>query len=243
MKKTTKFDIHCHVLPHLDDGAADVRETLEMIQMAVEQGVTGVIATPHCSRRFTKADPKTVRGYCTKLEAAVREKMQREFRIFPGQEILYADEVPEKLKKGEMLTLADSSYVLLEFMPDAAYTYLFSAVRRMLACNYWPVLAHVERYGALREKGRLEELIDMGAYIQMNYRSIGRPWYEDTARWCRSMLKQGNVHFLATDMHNTGSRSPDTSKAESWMHKHLEERYLNEICSLNAERIFNHTRI
>lgn len=169
--------------------------------------------------------------------------MHKDFRIYPGQEILYSDEVPDKLKSGQVLTLADSDYVLLEFMPDVRYSYLFGAVRRIIADGYRPVLAHVERYETLREKGRVEELKEMGACIQMNYRGIGGRWYDETARWCHLQLKKQNVHFLGTDMHNIRSRSPDTLKAEIWMQKHLPDRYINEICSLNARSILKNKRI
>ena len=74
--------------------------------------------------------------------------------------------------------------------------------------HYRPVIAHIERYGALREKGRVEELTEIGALMQMNYRRIGGKWYEETTRWCRKMLKDEKIHFLATDMHNTKARKP-----------------------------------
>lgn len=243
MKKMTKIDIHCHILPGLDDGARDVPETVTMVQMAVNQGIQGVIVTPHHSAGFTKATPEIIRAYCAKLEAAFQKKIHENFRFFPGQELLYSDNTLEKLKKGQVLTLADSNYVLLEFLPDVNYSYLFTAIRRMTADNYRPVLAHAERYGVLRVKGRMDEVIEAGAYIQMNYRSIGGTWYNETTRWCRSMLKQQKVHFLGTDMHNDSSRCPETAKAEIWMQKHLSEDYLQRICFSNAESILKNIRI
>lgn len=238
-----KFDIHCHVLPWLDDGSSSVPETLKMVQMAASQGFDGLIVTPHHSHHFQRATPELTRSYCRKLETAIQARIKKDFRLYPGQEIMYYDGALEDLENGRVLTLAGSRYVLLEFMPEINYSYLFTAVRRMTAANYLPVLAHVERYEALRAEGRLEELISIGAYAQMNYRSIGGRWYNDTARWCREMLESGNIHFLGTDMHNAGHRAPDTEKAEKWMRKNLNGKYIKQLCFSNAQCILENIRI
>ena len=147
------------------------------------------------------------------------------------------------LKNGELLTMAGSHYVLVEFMINMGYSDIFRAVRNLLARNYWPILAHAERYPAVRDSDRLEELIDMGAYIQLNYRSIDGSWFNDTARWCRRQLRHGNVHFLGTDMHNTGSRSPEVLPAEKWMEGHLDPEYVKELFWENPLRILEDARI
>lgn len=103
--------------------------------------------------------------------------------------------------------------------------------------HYRPVIAHIERYGALREKGRVEELTEIGALMQMNYRRIGGKWYEETTRWCRKMLKDEKIHFLATDMHNTKARKPSTQGAEVWMAKHLDSIYMKKLCYKNALKL------
>ena len=140
-----------------------------------------------------------------------------------------------------MLTLADSRYVLVEFMPWVPYSEMQRCVRTLIQYHYRPIFAHVERYDVLREKGRTEELVDMGALLQMNYRRIGGKWYEDTTRWCRKMLKQEKIHFLGTDMHNTKTRKPSIDDAYMWMSKHLEPGYLKKICYRNQKIILNKT--
>ena len=75
------------------------------------------------------------------------------------------------------------------------------------------------RDSVLREEGRLEELADTGARIQMNYSSIDGGWNNNTAQWCKRQLKDGLVHYLGTDMHNSGERSPQTEHvAVSYTH-------------------------
>ena len=73
--------------------------------------------------------------------------------------------------------------------------------------------------------------------MQMNYKPIGGKWYEETTRWCRKMLKEGNVHFLGSDMHNMRTRKPELMEASHWMEKHLDNEYIKSISYANAEKI------
>ena len=109
-------------------------------------------------------------------------------------------------------------------------------MRNLSRAGYTPVVAHAERYRCLRKGKRVEELIDLEALIQMNYRSVSGGWHDATARWCKDNLKKRNIHFMGTDMHNIGSRMPDTKEAMGWMRKHLDSTYLRQITRENALR-------
>lgn len=232
-----KIDIHCHVLPKLDDGSASLAESLQMLKLAYKQGIEAVIATPHASHQFKESSPEDIKNLCRALEIRARKEISPDFKIYPGQEIFYSRDTLEKLERGQLLTMAGSDYILLEFMPNVPYSEIFRAVRELTMAGYHPILAHIERYGVLRVKGRIGELLEAGAYTQMNYRRIGGKWYEETVRWCRKMLKQGNIHFLATDMHNMRSRKPETISAEVWMTKHLEKANQRAMFYGNAEKL------
>lgn len=104
--------------------------------------------------------------------------------------------------------MADSRYVLVEFRPGDNFIKLSRAVRELVSAGYLPIVAHVERYDCLREKGRTAELIGLGAYLQMNAGSVLGGIFDKDARWCREEITGGRIHFIGTDMHNTGERSP-----------------------------------
>ena len=91
----------------------------------------------------------------------------------------------------------------------------------------------------MAEEGRLEELADTGARIQMNYSSIDGGWNNNTAQWCKRQLKDGLVHYLGTDMHNSGERSPQTEHVEKWLNKNLSEDYVWALIQGNARRILD----
>ena len=90
-------------------------------------------------------------------------------KLYQGQEILYFDGVTEKLASGEILTLGETRYVLVEFMPGVPYNEIFLAVRSLIMSGYFPVLAHIERYQCLRKSEAIDELIHAGAYMPVSY--------------------------------------------------------------------------
>ena len=222
------IDIHSHILPGVDDGASSMKESLHMLSMARRQGITDVFATSHYSKAFPNRDPE-------KLRRLRDELMSRANRPVKGPDGKIS--VIRLLEEGKLLTLADSNYVLVEFMPSVPYSEICTAVRNLSRAGYAPVVAHAERYRCLRKGKRVEELIDLEALIQMNYRSVSGDWKDSTARWCKDNLKKKNIHFMGTDMHNIGNRMPDTKEAMSWMRKHLDSTYLKQITKENALRI------
>ncbi len=234
---TAIIDMHSHILPGLDDGASDIQESIMMLRQAHRQGITEVVATPHHSGQYQNICPDRIRTMCRRLQERAQAELKAEMTIWPGQEIMYSEEALSMLDQGNLLTIADSRYVLVEFMPTAPYSYIFRAVKDMILAGYRPILAHAERYQALRENGRLEELKGQGASIQLNFRSIGGGWYHQTTRWCRKMLRNGIADFLGTDMHNTRGRGPETENAAAWMERELDSRYRESVLMGNARQL------
>ena len=240
---TKIFDIHSHILPGLDDGAGDLDESIEMLRLAESQGITELIATPHYSVKWRNACPERIRSLCRQVEDAAYQRLKKEFRIWPGQEILYTEEAFQLLEAGKILTMADSSYVLIEFLPEVPYSYIFRGIQRLVLSGYRPILAHAERYRALRSPGRLEELRSRGAHIQLNFRSAGERWCGETARWCRRMLAEGKADFLGTDMHDTKDRRPDTERTVRLMSRKMDSSSVEAVLRGNAYRILENRRL
>lgn len=229
-------DIHSHVLPGVDDGASSMKETMRLLKAAGDQGITRVIATPHYSGRFRNDDPDRIRDLVHQVNAEARKRRIR-VRVYPGQEILYSEEAAELLRQGKLLTLGDSRYVLLEFYPPESYLTISRAVLEMAQEGYFPVLAHAERYEALRTSEKMASIRKQGAYIQMNYRSVEGSLFDEKTRRCRKMLRNGLVDFMGTDMHNMRSRAPRTEEAVRWMRAHLKEEQFHGLVKRNAEYI------
>lgn len=227
------FDIHTHILPQQDDGAKSMEMCCGMARLAAGQGCRTVIATPHSYGR-EKTGPDQIREKCRMAEERIRQETGCDFSVYPGQEIFYRDSIIGELDEKKLLTLGDSSYVLVEFSPQVVYSYLHTAVRKFQGSGYRMILAHAERYGCLRKEEHLEELLHAGVYLQINARTVGGSFFDVSARWCRKQLQEHRIHFVASDMHNLEERSPDYTGALGWMEKHLDTQYREDLCWGNA---------
>ncbi len=242
--KTNMIDVHSHIIPGLDDGSKSYEESLEMLKEAYSQGISTVIATPHLSPIFRKYSTETAKERFKKLEEQVRGLPGlSDMELYLGQEVFWCEEGEERIRDGEFLTMAGSSYVLIEFFPDTAFYEIVRAVRETLTYGYTPVLAHVERFFALGELSKVSEIRGMGARIQMNYRSVSGGFFDKRAAFCRKLLKAGVIDLMGTDMHDMDSRKPETSEAVRWMEKHLDQGYCQRLLRGNAKRIIQNERI
>ncbi len=230
-------DIHAHIIPGIDDGSKNNEESVAMLKQAYAAGITTVVATPHLFKGFSDYRNEDIRKYCKALEKHAKKHIAPEFRIVSGQEIFYREQSLEWIRQGKVLPIGESNYILIEFEPGIRYSAMFQALREVTMTSFFPILAHIEVYDCLREKGRVEEVRALGVLMQMNYYHIGGKWHDKTAMWCRSMLKQGMVDMLGTDMHNKTDRGPRTEKALAWIHKSLDEEYVEELTFRNASRL------
>lgn len=226
------IDVHAHILPGVDDGARNMRESVKMLLLAASQGVVGVIATPHYSRR------KVYHGLdqlAEELQNRIR-KFYPDFFIRLGQETYYHEELTARLQNGAGYTMAGSRYVLVEFEPSISYDTLFQGIRRLSGVGYLPILAHMERYGCLRQKGA-DELLSCGCSLQMNYTSLTGNWLNSEVRWCRSQVEAGKIHLLGTDMHRLDRRPPELSEARKWLENHISPEEVERITCRNPVHI------
>ena len=237
------IDVHSHILPALDDGARDMKKTREMLQIAYEEGIREIIATPHffASRKSASADQ------IRETIARVEEEMEGwgfSIKLYSGNEIYYRSEVAELLEAGEIVTLADSQYVLVEFDPMAEYSYLRDGILKLDSYGYIPILAHTERYECLFEKKeRLQRVKDHGGLIQVNASSFQGGIFDEMGKRARYIMKTGLLDFVGTDSHSTGKRSPRIKETASYLHKKLGRKRAEEILVKNPQAVIQNLRI
>ena len=166
------IDMHCHILPGVDDGAKDIKETKEMLRIAYEEGIRCIIATPHHHPKRGKESPKILRRQAKLVREAAHE-IDEHFRIYLGTEIFFGQDVPDKLEAGEILSMNNRDYVLVEFSPSDTYAYIRQSLQQMQMAGYEVILAHVERYNCIIKEIELaEQLWEMGIRLQVNADSI-----------------------------------------------------------------------
>ena len=210
-------DIHCHLLPGVDDGVETLAQTVELLQVAHRQGTRRMVTTPHMFHpQFANNNAAAIRqsfaAFKNELSEIARRRelgFLREMRVDLGAENHVSAEFLEALERGETLSMNMSDHMLIEFSGFATFDQALSAVERVREAGYRPILAHIERYPVLHERpGRLEGLVEAGAILQINAQSLLH-WGGGPRRRCFDLLRNGLAQIVASDAHNTADRGPN----------------------------------
>lgn len=202
------IDIHTHILPGVDDGAADLQEACRLIQAAWQDGTRTLLLTPHWRGVSKTKSTDQLRQTYSLLCQTVAEILP-EMKLYLGTEIHYETAVSDQLLEGSALPLNGSQYVLMDFWSGALRSQIIMGVSEILGCGFTPIIAHVERYGVFQKDTTLsDEILEMGALIQLNAASIMGDYGFKLKRLCHRLLKAQKVHFVASDAHNEKKRPP-----------------------------------
>ena len=230
-------DIHTHILPGVDDGAKDMREARALVKLAWENGTRTMILTPHYRGVYKKNTPDHLRevfdGFCR----VVAEEFPG-MKLYLGNEIYYQTEVPERLEQGRILPLCGSQYALLEFRSGSLRSQVVMGVSETVRCGFTPIIAHAERYEIFRkDKTLTDEVLEMGALIQLNADSVmGRHGF-GVKRFCHDLLKTQRAHFIASDAHDAENRPPLLRESFLRVHKKYGAEYAARVFYHNAQAV------
>ena len=236
------IDIHTHVLPGVDDGPKDWETSLGMLADCAKLGVKKMIATPHYYPWQENTSAEEIRKLCKQAERKLREEFDVEMEIYAGHEIYYCVDVTKALKRGDILTLADSKYVLVEFGIDEPFSVICRAIREFVEQGYIPIVAHVERYENLYQESNLDELKEYGALLQTNIGSLKDSFFDKSSRWVKKHIIRRKIDFIASDMHNSTNRPPFTEERLQRVRKLAEPEYIDELLHKNCEKIILNLR-
>lgn len=230
------FDLHTHVLFGTDDGASDRNESLDLIRKDEAEGASAILMTPHYYAD-EPTRPAELKLKAEELKNLIAEKTGSSLPLLLGNEVLYFDGILSALRDGNILTLAGTDRVLIEFYPAESYSAVLRAVRNVFSGGFIPVIAHAERFRALRENG-LAEVRENGAEVQIGTDVFENGMFDPTLKWCKKMLLSGSVTYLGTDMHRSKTRPPKAGKCVSWCLKNLPVKQAEQVLFLNAETNF-----
>lgn len=229
-------DMHSHILPGVDDGAVDLEETMQALRMAADQGIRIVIATPHYYPEKYENSAEKIIKVCREVQQQCR-KEKLDIRLYPGQECFYYSGLSEKLDRGEVLTMAGSKYVLVEFLPSCPYVQLLQGMTQLQQSGYYPILAHIERYECLEKTERLYELKNRGILLQMNFDTFlhKKNWFQNS-KW-QKLLQDGVVDLVGSDCHGTHFRPYNAKKSINWIEKNVKFKIRRKILAENVKKI------
>ena len=228
------IDLHCHIVPGIDDGAQSVSEALEVLRMQELQGVTDVFCTSH--NGYAKEDGHKYLETFDKLKSKVQSAGMR-INLHKGTEVLCdgecMDDIISGFKAGAFQTLGNSDYVLAELYPDAEITEALHIVDVLKKNGYIPIIAHMERNTNITSL-MTKLLVSNGALIQVNAFSLDEELNEDIKHRARELLDKKLIHFIGSDAHRTSHRPPKLQNGISYIFKNTDEAYANSVIYQNA---------
>lgn len=207
------IDLHCHILPGIDDGAADLEAAVEMAAMAVADGITTAACTPHIMPGVYDNAPKTIRLHVDALQKALREA-GIPLQLVVGCDAHMRPDFASALSQDQLLGLNNSRYVLFEPPHHVAPPRLEECLFGIQMAGYVPILTHPERLSWIELRYTLlTHLAKSGVWMQITGSSISGRFGRRPKYWAERMLGEGLVHILASDAHNCASRPPLLAQA------------------------------
>jgi len=237
------IDLHCHILPGVDDGPKSLAESLEMVRIFIKAGYRQVVATPHQVPGTTwMLSTEEIRNQLVELDQAILNQ-GLELDVLPGMEIALDPLIPDLFEKDQLLTLGKSSYVLIETPFQQLPLGWEQIIFNILSKGYYILLAHPERCAQLAARPQLvDRLIESGVYLQVNWDSFLGYHGRAALRMAHYLAESGCIHCLATDSHNPQERHAAHVKlAAAKIQKLIGRENLQRIASENPLRVLRNT--
>ena len=204
------LDIHIHILPGVDDGAQDYDDSLRMAELAVECGVTAIVATPHANQmgRFENFYTAEFARRYDRLEEMMRSS-HIGLTVLEGQEIMASDDMLEKILDGKLIGLNHTQYYLIEFPFDSRPDWIADRLIDILSLGKTPLIAHVERYHCVHyDPSYVYDWIELGCLTQMNKGSVFGKFGSTVQEACIPLLNYELIHCIASDARSPIQRTP-----------------------------------
>ena len=196
-------DIHCHILPGMDDGADTLETSLQMAEMAIADGITHVVATPHANSNY-KFEPEIIRQRRDEVQAAVAGRLT----LATGCDFhLSYENLQDLFKNPQKYTINQKNYLLVEFADFAIPPSMDDTMHQLQLAGLSPIITHPERNALLRTKPeRMYRWLHQGSYVQITAMSILGRFGSAAQHMAEKWLDEDRVHFVASDGHNLKGR-------------------------------------
>jgi protein-tyrosine phosphatase len=217
------IDLHCHVLPGIDDGATNLSVSIAMAKAFVADGVSVVACTPHILPGLYHNSGPQIRHDVAQLQDALnRESIP--LHLVTGADNHIVPNMVAGLRSGHLMSLAESRYVLVEPPHHVPPPRLEDQFFSLMLGGYVPILTHPERLTWIRTHYQaMQRLVQAGVWMQITAGSLAGAFGRNARYWAERMLDEGCAHILATDAHDVDRRPPNLSRG-----RELAERRVGE---------------
>jgi len=208
------IDLHCHILPNIDDGSQSLSQSLAMARLAVKDGIHSIVATPHTLNGVYTNPAEEVTIHVDNLQK-VFSKNNIQLQLYPGAEIQLCPDMLERINSGEACTINNSKkYLLLELPSQTIPKGIRDEIFTLKLNGITPIITHPERNSIIQhDPDILYELVNRGALVQITAMSITGDFGDFVKKTVEIMLKQRLVHVIASDAHSHDNRPPLLSHA------------------------------
>jgi protein-tyrosine phosphatase len=209
------IDIHCHILPGVDDGARTIEESIEMARLALAQGINTIVASPH---HLNNQFENVLVNILTQVDELnqVLEKENIPINIIPGQEVrIHGDLLDGLLEFKEVLPVnLKTPYILIELPTSTVPKYTKKLLYDLQLEGYIPIIVHPERNSELLETPeKLYELVKNGVLTQITAGSLVGKFGKKIKKFSHEMIESNLTHVIASDAHNTNRRGFNLQEA------------------------------
>lgn len=228
------IDIHCHILPEVDDGPKSWDVAVAMCRMAAADGITHMVAAPHANDRYAYD-----RGYLAGLLDQLREKAGPSPQLSLGCDLhLSYENLTRALEDPRQFAIGDTNYLLIELSNFSVPAQIADCIVRMGDRGLTPILTHPERNPILQQTPeRVLEWAHQGCLVQVTASALTGFWGERAEIVARWLLDRAAVHVLASDAHDTRRRVPILSEARAVAVKIVGEEYAEALVESNPGAI------
>src|SRR6476660_7192079 len=215
------IDLHCHILPGIDDGAADLSVSIAMAKAFERDGVSVVACTPHILPGLYHNSGPQIRQATAQLQQ-VLDREGITLLLVPGADNHIVPNFVTELRSGHLLSLDDTRYVLVEPPHHVAPPRLEDLFFSLLVAGYVPVLTHPERLSWINSHYQVvQRLANVGVCMPTTAGSLAGAFGRNARYWSERILDEGHAHILATDAHDVEGRPPNLSEGRQLASKRV----------------------
>lgn len=230
------IDIHCHILPNIDDGAKDMEEAVEMARIAYKEGITKIVATPH----YIEDGEFISKGLDDKVEKLnnILKEKEIDLEVLTGNEVYITPNMVSLVENRYINTINNNKYLLIELPFLDIPNYTEDIIFKLNLIGITPIIAHPERNKIVSENlNILVKYIDMGALCQINSGSIIGKFGKETMKTALNLIKYNMAHVVASDGHSMRGRKPSLREAYEKVMSLYGNEKAKEFFYINTQKI------
>lgn len=235
------IDIHNHIIPYIDDGSDNITTTKAMLQIASDEGIGKIIATPH----FIYGDVNNTAEHI--IESGVESTnvaREKGIELMFGSEVFICPELCSLVQDGTVCRLNNSRYILIELPMLSVPDYTTDILFNLQLMGYVPILAHPERNKVFQNnRDQLFKFVERGILAQINATSITKLYGKDVQKIAMKFIESGLAHFIASDAHTNRGRAPRMARAYDIITGEFGKELANSLFIENGQAVIDNREI